>query len=89
MEEMERKKQSRSSTVPRPFKFCESKKDLNLLNYMNNANKPWEALGRVRKEKGPITSLQKPKSNPPSTLKTDGAMQKRRYEMEEKLYNEE
>lgn len=73
MTTLENKKQSRASTIPRPFNFNESKKQYGLREYMDTENKPWEKFV-TRKEllqQKEIESLKKPNINPPSTKKMD------------------
>ena len=58
---------------------------------MDVANKPQEKLMsfQARWYKAEIESLKAPAVNPPSTLKTEAAKEKRRQELEYKLYLEQ
>lgn len=81
---------SRSLTIPEPFNFCQSKKDVHLRAYMDAANRPEEKLMTftAKRYKKEIESLKTPAVNPPSTLKYDAALEKWRRELEFKLYQE-
>ncbi len=58
---------------------------------MDAQNVPEEKLMtfQARRYKEEIASLKKPAVNPPTTKKTDAALQKRRAELEMKLWNEQ
>jgi RecG-like helicase len=58
---------------------------------MDAANRPEEKLMTFAAKwyKKEIESLKQPAVNPPSTLKNDAAMEKRRQELEFKLYQEQ
>jgi len=57
---------------------------------MDAANRPEEKLMTftAKRYKKEIESLKTPAVNPPSTLKYDAALEKRRWELEFKLYQE-
>lgn len=44
---LEKQRRSRSVTVPEPFNFCKSKKDIYLRAYMDAANRPEEKLKQM------------------------------------------
>jgi hypothetical protein len=79
--------------VPEEFNFCQSKKDIYLNTHMDAANRPEEKLKAMsfaaKRYKKEIESLKQPAVNPPSTLKTEAALLKRRQELEFKLYQEQ
>lgn len=58
---------------------------------MDTQNRPQEKLMsfQAKRYKQEIESLKKPAVNPPSTLKTEAAKEKRRQELEFKLYQEQ
>lgn len=85
---LEKQRRSRSVTQPQPFNFCPSKKDVDLHYHMDVANHADEKLMtfQTRRYKNEIEALKKPAVNPPSTLKQEAAKEKRRQELEFKLY---
>ena len=77
---LDKQRRSRSVTLPEPFNFCKSKKDIFLRAYMDAANRPEEKLKQMsfaaKRYAKEIESLKQPAVNPPSTLKTEAALEK-------------
>lgn len=87
---LENEKQSKSLTRGEPFRFCETKPDKQLRQYMDAANRPEEKLltFKARRMREEIDSLKPPVKCAQSTLKFDAQIAMRRRELEKKMLDE-
>ena len=85
---LEKHKKQKQTTVVAPFKFRESKKRPNIMDYMDEENTPQVDLKPKKSSSQGIASLKKPSVNPPSTTKMTAMTNKRREELEHKREQE-